>query len=152
MLLLDQGQRLQGAAGSPAVAAAAAADVQGLGPAVEPMPALAVEPGPGPAVEPEPRPVVEPVGPAQPAETVPGHLVDHLLAELGLPLQVVSLLLLDVWLLQLQQGLSLVASCLDTVTVSLQWYGMQGFTASLLVTSPASGECSCLRGCSSPVW
>ena len=103
MLLLDQGQRLQGAAGSPAAAATvAAAIVQGLGPAVEPMPELAVEPELGP--------VVEPVGPSQPAETVPGHLVDHSLVVPGLPLQLGSLLLQAAWLLLQLQVLSLVAS------------------------------------------
>ena len=71
MLLQDQGQRLQEAAGFPAAAAAAAATaaVQGLGPVVEPMLVLAVEPEPGP--------VVGPAGLAQPVGTVPMHI--HLL-------------------------------------------------------------------------
>ena len=102
MLLLDQGQMQLEAVGHPVAAAAAvaAAAVQGLGLAVEPMPELAVEPEPGP--------VVQPVGPAWLAEIVPEHLVGHSLVELGLPLQVESLLL-AVWLLLQLQVLSLVA-------------------------------------------
>ena len=90
------------AAAADVAAVVAAAAVQGLGLAVEPMPELAVESEPGP--------VVEPAGPAQLAVIVLGHLVGHSLVEPGLPLQVVSLPLQAAWLLLQLQVLSLVAS------------------------------------------